>query len=253
MDQTRQPDTAETARLARLLDGVTTIGVDGDDTLWHNEILFADTQARMLEIIAPFHDADPERIRGAIYATETRNLRLFGYGIKGYILSLIETALEVTDYRVDGRAVEEIIAMGKEMLSHPAEPLEGVVDFLEAAAPRYRLILITKGDLFDQENKISRSGLAEHFAGIEIVSEKDEATYRQVLDRQGVAPENFLMIGNSRRSDIEPVLALGGRAVHVPYHITWEHEVVAPDAQNDSARVTELESLAPFTAYLRSL
>lgn len=244
-------DEAEEKALARLLAGVSAIGVDGDDTLWHNEILFAGTQDRLVEIVGRFRPGDPDGVRAAIYTTETRNLRLFGYGIKGYMLSMIETALEVTDYRIDGRAIEEIIAMGKAMLEHPAEPLEGVPAFLRAAAANHRLILITKGDLFDQENKISRSGLAEHFEAIEIVSEKDPETYRRILERHGIAASEFLMVGNSRRSDIEPVLALGGRAAHVPYHITWQHEEVAATEQSDSARVLLLDSLAPLTEWLR--
>lgn len=159
-------------------------------------------------------------------ATERRNLELFGYGIKGFTLSMIETAVEVSGGRVDGEAVGRLLALGKEMLAHPVDLIDGAAETVRALAVSHRLVLVTKGDLIHQEQKVARSGLAEHFERVEIVSEKDEATYAAILGRMGVAPERFCMVGNSVRSDVLPVLAIGGHAVHVPYAITWHHEVV---------------------------
>ncbi len=159
-------------------------------------------------------------------ATERRNLELFGYGIKGFTLSMIETALEVSDNQVSGEAIAELLALGKRMLAEPVDLLPGVADAVEQLAERARLVVVTKGDLIHQEQKIARSGLVEHFDRVEIVSEKDEATYRGVIERMEVAPDRFCMVGNSVRSDVLPVLAVGGHAVHIPYAITWAHEHV---------------------------
>jgi putative hydrolase of the HAD superfamily len=163
-------------------------------------------------------------VRARHDATERRNLELFGYGIKGFTLSMVETALEVSERRVSADAIAAILDLGKEMLAHPVELLDGAAEAVEALAARFRLVLITKGDLFHQEQKVARSGLVEHFERIEIVSEKDEATYATILDRMGVAPDRFCMVGNTVRSDVLPVLGLGGHAVQVPYEITWGHE-----------------------------
>jgi putative hydrolase of the HAD superfamily len=180
-------------------------------------------------------------------ATERANLELFGYGIKGFTLSMIETAIEVSRGEVSTSAIAELLRLGKEMLAHPVELLDGVADAVEALAEHHRLVLITKGDLIHQETKIARSGLADRFERIEIVSEKDPATYRAILDRMDVAPERFLMVGNSVRSDVLPVLELGGHAVHVPYEITWSHEVV-DDHADDAFPV--LESLGQLAGWL---
>lgn len=207
---------------------INTIAFDGDDTLWHNESLFSMTQEHFRSLLA--HTAAVEEIDARLLDAERRNLGVYGYGIKGFVLSMIETAIEVTDGRVAATDIRTLIEVGKAMLQHPVDLLDGVTDTLEALAGRYRLLLITKGDLFDQESKIARSGLADHFAAVEIVSEKDADTYRRILDRHGVEPARFVMVGNSVRSDILPVLAMGGHAVHVPYHLTWEHEVAEPPA-----------------------
>lgn len=244
-------DEAEEKALARLLAGVSAIGVDGDDTLWHNEILFAGTQDRLVEIVGRFRPGDPDGVRAAIYTTETRNLRLFGYGIKGYMLSMIETALEVTDYRIDGRAIEEIIAMGKAMLEHPAEPLEGVPAFLRAAAANHRLILITKGDLFDQERKLAQSGLGEMFDAVEIVSEKDRSTYQRIFALHGDGPDQAMMVGNSLRSDILPAIEAGSWATHVPHEHEWGHE--RAEAPVGAARFRSVAHLGELIGLLNEL
>jgi putative hydrolase of the HAD superfamily len=200
------------------------IGFDGDDTLWHNETVFSLTQARFRELLAPHVSGDDVDRR--LFETERRNLTLFGYGVKGFTLSMIETAIELTDGRLSGSEVRSILDAGKAMLDHPVELLEGVRDCIRAVAPGRTVLLVTKGDLFDQESKLARSGLAEEFDGVEVVSEKDEATYRRVLARHGADPSTFLMVGNSLRSDVLPAVGIGARAVHVPYEITWAHEVV---------------------------
>ena len=198
------------------------IGFDADDTLWHNENIFEDVHERYYTLLARYHDA--ATVERALFATEMRNLDLYGYGIKGFMLSSIETAIELTDGKVSTAELRELIALGREMLDHPVELLDGAVEVLESLAPAHRLILITKGDLRDQERKVSKSGIARHFEAIEIVSEKDARTYERIFARHGIDPVKFLMLGNSVKSDILPVLGLGGSGVHVPYRITWGHE-----------------------------
>jgi len=202
-----------------------TLAFDADDTLWHNETYYAETQEAFRALLRPYHD--DAWINERLHATELRNLGHYGYGIKGFTLSMIETALELTEERLDGAGIRQVVQLGKAMLAKPVEPLPGVAEVLPQLARSYELVLITKGDLFDQETKLAKSGLGGHFSKVEIVSEKDRATYAAILERHGLAPEAFVMVGNSVKSDILPVLALGGRAVHIPYHLTWAHEVVA--------------------------
>ncbi len=196
------------------------IAFDADDTLWHNEPIFELTQERVAELLENWVPAD--ELGEKLTRTERRNLRLFGYGAKGFTLALMETALEVSGGKVPGSVLQEILDAGKAMIEHPVELLPGVEETLDRLAAEHPLLLITKGELFHQESKIARSGLADRFAGIEIVSEKDEETYRKVLDRHDLAAERFVMIGNSVKSDILPVLALGGNAIHIPYESHWE-------------------------------
>jgi putative hydrolase of the HAD superfamily len=194
------------------------IGLDGDDTLWHSESLFALTNDAIVELLSTHVDA--ATLDERLLDTERKNLALFGYGAKAFTLSVIETAIEVSQGRVTTAEIQAIIDLGKALLAHPVELLDGVADAIESLAD-HRLVLITKGDLFHQESKVAGSGLGDHFASIEIVSEKDTATYGRVLDDLGVSPDRFLMVGNSLRSDVEPVVAIGGRAVHVPYEHQW--------------------------------
>lgn len=223
------------------------IAFDADDTLWHNETLFQEAQARFREMLRPFHD--DAWIDARLFATEMRNLAHFGYGIKSFTLSLIETAVELTEGRIPGADVQRIIDLGKEMIAHPVEPLPRVREALEALVGRYRLMVITKGDLFDQEAKLARSGLGEFFDAFEVVSEKDEATYAAVFARHGVLPSDLLMVGNSVKSDVLPVIALGARAVHVPYATTWAHEHAEGGAD---AGFPTLEHLGLLPAWLES-
>ena len=200
------------------------VAFDGDDTLWHHERIFTDISARFRELLK--HHVDGNILDEVLLATERSNLKFFGYGVKGFGLSLIETALDVCDGEITGAEVATMLDWIKEMLGDPVELLPGVEDTVEALRTTHRLGIVTKGDLFDQEGKIARSGLGERFDHVAIVSEKDETTYLRVFADWGVSPERVLMVGNSVRSDIEPVLAIGGQAVHVPYDITWQHEVV---------------------------
>ena len=219
---------------------ITTLGIDADDTLWQNEDHYHLTTKAFVGLLEPWVDEDT--INGALLETERRNLTVFGYGAKGFTLSMIETALAVTDHRIDGAHVERIIDLGKQLLSHPVELLDGVASTLPGLAARYRLVLITKGDLFHQESKVAASGLAEQFDHIEIVAEKDEPTYRRVLDRLGVDAGEFCMVGNSVRSDVNPVLEIGGYGIHVPYHVTWELER-AP-SKHGHPRMAEVSAFA---------
>ena len=201
-----------------------TIAFDADDTLWHNERLYVNAQAKFKQLLAHYHN--PEWIDERLYQTEMRNLDHFGYGIKAFALSMIETALELTEGRISGSDIQTIINLAREMLTADVELLEHVADTIPSMAATYPLMLITKGDLRDQEMKIARSGLAAHFRYVEIVSDKTRDNYEALLRRYGIAPDRFLMVGNSLRSDILPVLALGASAVYVPYRLTWAHEVV---------------------------
>jgi len=201
---------------------ISVIAFDADDTLWHTENLFQQTQARLAAILERY--APHDEVMARLQLTERRNLVLFGYGIKGFILSMVETAIEITDRRVTAAEIHEIMTMGRAMLDAPLDLLDGAATVLDALAARYRLFLITKGDMLDQRNKIDKSGLADRFAHVEIVSEKNAASYRAIFTAQGVAPGEAMMVGNSIPSDILPVLEIGGHAVHIPYHVTAEFE-----------------------------
>ena len=205
---------------------IQTIAFDADDTLWHNETNFAMTQAEIYALLQPY--ADETLLKERLYAIEMANLRLFGYGAKGFTLSMIETAIEISEGRVTTREIQTILDAGKALLARPVEVLPKVRETLEALAEKYNLMLITKGDLFHQESRIAASGLGDLFSALEIVSEKDVPTYERVFRRYHLDPATFLMVGNSVRSDILPVVALGARAVYIPYEITWQHEAADP-------------------------
>jgi putative hydrolase of the HAD superfamily len=224
------------------------VGLDGDDTLWHSEGHFHVTEQRFRELLAPW--VEGEVASATLLDTERRNLALFGYGVKGFTLSMIESALALTDHRIDGRRIERIIDFGKELLAHPVELLEGVRETVERLAGDYRLVLVTKGDLFHQESKVAASGLGELFERVEVVAEKDAATYRRVLMRMGARPEAFCMVGNSLRSDIAPVVDLGGFGLHVPYHTTWALELAEVEAH---ARWRSAESIREAPAAIAAL
>lgn len=228
------------------------VAFDGDDTLWHSESHFVDAHQRFCALLAPYVD-DPSRIDDQVVATERQNLALYGYGSKAFTLSLIETAITLTGGRVTADEISAILELGKRLLDHPVELLDGVEEVVdEMAASGRRLIIVTKGDLFHQEAKVAGSGLADRFERVEIVSEKDVPTYRRVMEVVGVAPDSFLMIGNSVKSDVLPVVELGGHAAHLPYAYTWEFEHV-PDADAARQGFHELESIHELPALIESL
>ena len=198
------------------------IGLDADDTLWQNERYYAEAQAKFAHLLSRYQPED--WVRKQLLKTETRNIEHFGYGIKAFALSMIETAVELTDGRISGQDIGTLIELAREMINSKVELLDHVGETIPKLAASHNLALITKGDLLDQEKKVLRSGLANYFQNVEIVSQKNSAVYARLLTRMSVFPENFLMVGNSLRSDILPVLELGGKAVYIPHEITWEHE-----------------------------
>ncbi|PWK85838.1 HAD family hydrolase [Fulvimonas soli] len=201
------------------------IGFDGDDTLWHSEDYYQAANAAFAAILGRYVDLGDRRVQESMLATERRNLKLFGYGAKGMTLSMVETAIALTEARISAADIHRVVELGKDVLQHPVELLPGIREAVAEVAEYHAVVLITKGDLFHQEKKVAQSGLAELFRRIEIVSEKDEATYRRLFAEFGLRPEQFAMVGNSLRSDIEPVVRLGGWGVHMPYHVTWAHEL----------------------------
>ncbi len=226
----------------------TLIAFDADDTLWPNQPHFDHVETQLATILA--RCGDPALIASRLYEVQRRNMHLFGYGAKSLMLTMVETAIQLTNGAVTGAEIQQLLDLGKRLLDFPIEPLPGVRQVLTTLTQRgERLMVLTKGDLFDQESKLARSGLGDFFDYVEIVSEKNEATYRRILTRHGVAPADFMMIGNSLKSDILPVLALGARAIHVPYHTTWIHEEV-PAEQLVGLTFPSVEALPEVLAFL---
>jgi putative hydrolase of the HAD superfamily len=220
------------------------VALDADDTLWHNEPLYTGTRERFRELLAKYEPSGV--LDDRLYEVELRNLRHFGYGVKGFVLSLIESAIEMTDGRLETADVSRIIEWGREMLVSPVELLEGVRDVAEQLAAMYPLILVTKGDLLHQETKLAGSGLGHLFQGLEVVSEKDERIYRNLIARHGVPPNRFVMVGNSLRSDILPALDAGAHAVYIPYAISWVHERISPEAMSAMMTNARCHQIAQF-------
>lgn len=223
---------------------ITVIGFDADDTLWHNESLFEANHARFCNLLSKYHDE--KTVARTLYATEMRNLDLYGYGVKGFALSAIETAIELTDGKISGEELRDIVVFGKEMLAHPVELLDSVRETLESLSPEFRMIVITKGDLDHQERKLRQSGLSGFFAAREIVPEKNPDTYRRILEMHAIVPSEFLMVGNSMKSDILPVLELGGHGAHIPYPLTWlAEQAPAPVQANERLHILDCISALP--------
>ena len=223
------------------------IAFDADDTLWVNEPYFREIENRFCELFEnylPQHTSARELLK-----TEIENLPLYGYGIKGFILSMIETAMRISDKTIPLEVIEKIILEGKGLLQKPIEILEGVEEVLSSLKGRYRLVMATKGDLLDQERKLKKSGLEHYFHHIEIMSDKREEDFKKLIRHLDIKPEEFLMIGNSLKSDVLPVLNIGGHAIHVPYHTTWEHETIETTISHPNFRhVTIIKEILPLLA-----
>ncbi len=226
------------------------IAFDADDTLWHNETLYQGTQDKFKQLLSG--QFSPETVDQALYETEMRNLPIFGYGIKSFTLSIIETAIELTGGQITGRDIQKILDYAKEMLQAEIRPLEYVTETVEKLSQSYSLMIITKGDLLDQQIKLARSGLAKYFKYVEIVSDKTQEAYEAILQKYQINPEQFVMVGNSLRSDILPVIALGGCAIYIPYHLTWVHETNVVLNPDESGYI-ELEDIRLLPATVQRL
>jgi putative hydrolase of the HAD superfamily len=218
-----------------------TIGFDADDTLWKSEDYFTVAEQFFVAKVGPYAPAGID-VLDALHATELDNVPVSGYGVKGYALSMVQAAITATGGRVPSSVIGELVDHAHEMLMHPVELLDGVPETLAAVGSGHRLVLVTKGDLVHQLRKVRTSGIAHHFEHIRVVLEKDVATYRDLLDEWGIDAQRFLMVGNSVRSDILPILELGGQGVHVPYHVTWAHEVVL-EHDGEFAELTSIREL----------
>jgi putative hydrolase of the HAD superfamily len=228
------------------------VGFDGDDTLWRSEDYYRSAEKQYEEIVGRYVDLHDARTLRHLLEVERRNLAIFGYGVKGMTLSMIEAAIELTEGRISARDLQQVIEIGRLTLQHPVELLDGIREAVSAIAANWPVVLITKGDLFHQESKIAASGLADLFPRIEIVSEKDPQTYARVLAEFGIAAPQFVMVGNSLRSDIEPVVRLGGWGVHVPYALTWAHEAEHGLAEAHE-RVLSVETAAQLPATIAAI
>jgi putative hydrolase of the HAD superfamily len=222
------------------LKDIQVIAFDADDTLWENENFFRDAERDFCQLMAGYMSAR-ETIE-ALYHVEMQNMELYGYGIKAFVLSLIETSLVISKGKVRPEQIESIIGIGKRLLQKDVILLDSVVDLLEKLYGQYRLVVATKGDLLDQERKLKKSGLLKYFHHIEIMTHKRDENYRELLKHLGISPDRFLMVGNSLRSDILPVIRLGGYAAHIPYYTTWEHEQM-DSAEIKSNRFFELKQI----------
>ena len=228
---------------------LTTVAFDADDTLWHNERFYKLTQARFAELLADHTDV--ATLDARLLAAERRNLGHYGFGIKGFMLSMIETAIEVTDSRVPADVISRILDAGQEMLRHPIELLPHARDAVEAVADTHRVLLITKGDLLDQERKLAQSGIGELFDGVEIVSDKTPEVYARIFARHGDGPERSMMVGNSMKSDVVPVVDIGGWGVFVPHDLEWDIEKADPP--QGAARFAEIDDLGALPDLVAAL
>ena len=227
--------------------GLSTIGFDADDTLWQNEQFYRLTEKRFTALLADYAEAGD--LSNRLLEAERRNLKAYGFGIKGFTLSMIETAIEVTEGRVPATVIHQIVDAGRDLLSHPIEPLPHARAALEQLSGDYRLVLITKGDLFDQERKLAQSGLGDFFSAVEIVSDKSAATYERIFTRHGDGPERAMMVGNSLKSDIVPAIQAGSWGVYVPHSLTWalEHD----EAPSTHRRYHHIEHLGELPEVVR--
>lgn len=211
---------------------VKVIGFDADDTLWVNETYFRDTEEQFANLLDGYETKN--KIDQELFKMEMKNLELYGYGIKGFMLSMIESAMEISNNQVSQATITAILNLGKRMIAHPVELLDDVKEVLERLKDRYRLIVLTKGDLLDQERKLERSSLSEFFHHVEVLSDKKEENYLNLLEHLEIPVNEFLMIGNSLKSDVLPIVKIGAQAIHVPFHTTWKHEEVSVKEKDDN-------------------
>ena len=222
------------------------IAFDADDTLWVNEPYFRETEERFYELLADY--ASRHELEQELLSIEIKNLPIYGYGIKGFMLSMIETALKISNNNLNIQVVDKIVDLGKQMLDQPIELLEGVEQVLNTLKDKYRLVVATKGDLLDQERKLKKSGISHYFHHIEIMSEKDVDNYQKLIKHLDIAPSELMMIGNSLKSDILPVLEIGSNGVHIPYQITWSHETISHQVEN--SRLISLKNISEVLNFL---
>jgi len=220
------------------------IGFDADDTLWVNETYFRETEERFAELLEEYETKN--KVDQELLKMEMANLESYGYGVKGFMLSMIESALELSNNRVSPKTIGRILELGKEMIARPVELLDGVEEVLSSLVDRYRLIVLTKGDLLDQERKLQRSGLSKYFHHVEVLSDKKEANYSKLLAHLKIEVNEFLMVGNSLKSDVLPILNIGAKAVHVPFHTTWAHEMVPEERVNGHLKVNGLKEILKY-------
>jgi len=221
------------------------IGFDADDTLWVNETYFRDAEVAFAKLLSKYETLN--KIDQELFKMEMKNLPLYGYGVKGFVLSMVEMALELSNNNVSPKTIQEILDIGKDMLNKPVELLDGVEEVLSKLVGEYRLIVLTKGDLLDQERKLEKSGLSKYFHHVEVLSDKKEINYRNLLEHLNIDVSEFLMIGNSLKSDVLPILNIGAKAVHVPFHTTWAHEVVAEDEMvNNHLKLNSLKDILKY-------
>lgn len=229
--------------------GLSTIAFDADDTLWHSERVFKLTEERFASLLADH--AESEGLSARLLETERRNLQYYGFGRKGFVLSMIETAIDVTGGKVPTAILKDLIDLGRDMVAHPIEILPDVRETLEAVAARYRTLLITKGDLLDQEQKLARSGLGELFQAVEIVSDKSPPTYQRIFTRHGDGPERSMMVGNSLKSDVVPAIEVGSWGIFIPHPLTWAMEHA--DAPIDAPRFRQIERIGELSGLLEEI
>ena len=229
-----------------MLQSIKVIGFDADDTLWINEPFYQDVEREFCQIMKPY--LDEAETSKELFKTEMQNLEIYGYGAKGFILAMVETAIRTTDGKISAEEIDKIIDIGKTLLNMPIQLLDGVEHVLQKLQGKYKLILATKGDLLDQERKLQKSGLIGYFHHIEIMSDKHENNYRKLLSHLDIKPGEFLMVGNSVKSDILPVINIGANAIHIPFEVTWQHET-----HHDSTETTAFCSVSSISEILELL
>ena len=227
-------------------DTVKVIAFDADDTLWVNETYFREAEHKFAKLLSAYETENT--IDQELFKMEMKNLSIYGYGIKGFVLSMVESAIELSNGKISNKVLTEILEIGKEMISMPVELLDGIENVLEALSKKYRLLVLTKGDLLDQERKLEKSGLTKYFHHVEVMSDKKEKNYTDLLEHLEVDVNEFLMIGNSLKSDVLPIINIGGKAIHVPFHTTWQHETVSPNEESDEYDV--VKSIVEVLNYL---